>query len=278
MRSLRIRAYAKINLGLRVTGRRPDGYHEIDTIFQSIDLADELVLERRSDGQVMLTMEPDLGIPMEQNLVFQAVHLLQDPLQMELGVHIHLIKRIPVGAGLGGGSSDAAAALGGVNTLFELGLSKSKLKTLGAELGSDVPFFFEGGRCRAHGRGEILTTLSGSPAPSTITLLIAPFSLSTKGVYAALDQLEPSAELLTAPYPNDLEAVALRMHPELRIYRAYLERASVGFGLSGSGPTYYALFEDEPSARLFSRSAEAELRCQTFLCKSVSMGYEILNP
>ena len=276
MRSLHIRAYAKINLGLRVLGKRPDGYHEIDTILQSMDLADELVLEPRSDGQITLTMEPDWGIPAEENLAMRAAHLLRERVGFKQGIHIHLSKKIPVGAGLGGGSSDAAAVLAGLDQLVDLKLSKDGLKALGAELGSDVPFFFEGERCRARGRGEILSKLSDLPTSSVIVLLIAPFSLSTKDVYAAFDQLDPVIEFLSAPYPNDLEVAALKIRPELRVYRSFLECASVPFGLSGSGPTYYALFGDERAAHVFSQRAESTLSCQTILCKPTPVGYETL--
>jgi 4-diphosphocytidyl-2-C-methyl-D-erythritol kinase len=273
MRSLHIRAYAKINLGLKIMGKRPDGYHEIDTTFQSIDLADELRLELRSDGEIVLTMEPELGIPAEQNLALQAARLLREQTQFEEGIYIHLSKKIPPGAGLGGGSSDAAAVLAGLNQLCELRLSKEELKALGAELGSDVPFFFEGGRCRGRGLGEILEKLSEDPALEGIGLLLPPFSLSAREVYEAYDRLLPPTP--SSPYPNDLEAVALSLRPELRAYRAFLERSSVRFGMSGSGPTFYALIQ-EPDEQIV-HSAQTVLSCEVYMCKPVFSGHEIVG-
>ncbi len=273
MRSLRIRAYAKINLGLRVLGKRPDGLHEIDTLLQSIDLADELVLVPRSDGKVTLMTEPDFGISTEENLASRAAHLLRERVGCKPGVNIHLSKKIPVGAGLGGGSSDAAAVLGGLNQLFNLRLSKDELKTLGAELGSDVPFFFEGGRCRATGRGELLQELLPDGMLKFVVLLVPPFSLRTREVYEAFDHLTPCA--LNSPFHNDLEVAALELRPELGEYRAFLERVSVPFGLSGSGPTYYALVEADDEQIV--QQAQAILRCKVYSCRPVFLGHEIVG-
>lgn len=272
MRSLRIRAYGKINLGLKVLGKRPDGYHEIDTVLQSIDLADELVIEPRYDEQITLTMEPDLGVATEENLAFRAARLLQERAGFVSGVHVHLTKKIPIGAGLGGGSSDAAAVLGGLNQLFNLRLSKDELKALGAELGSDVPFFFEGGRCRATGRGELLQELSADGALKFVVLLVPPFSLRTREVYEAFDHLTPC--VLNSPFHNDLEVAALELRPELREYRAFLERVSVPFGLSGSGPTYYALVQAHDEQMV--QQAQAILRCKVYSCRPVFLSHEIV--
>jgi 4-diphosphocytidyl-2C-methyl-D-erythritol kinase len=285
---MRIRAYAKINLGLRVLGGREDGYHEIRTLMQSISLADELELEPRPSG-VTLEVEPDLGIPPEENLVYRAARLILARAGCSEGVHIRLLKRIPAGAGLGGASSDAAATLAGINELFQLGFRKEELKALGLELGSDAPFFFEGGLCRAEGRGERLSRLPSPFSDHFIVLLKPPCALRTAEVYAEFDRtggepaegqklrMHSSHDLIrTEMRPprgwkrllrranvepgeaeakgeeleyeldlaNDLEGAAWKLCPELERYRAFLERwrerVGLFFGMSGSGPTYYA--------------------------------------
>jgi len=274
MDSLELEAYAKINLGLRVLGKCPDGYHEIDTVLLSLDLADRLTLQTRPEGGITLEMAPDREIPPEGNLAYRAARLLKERVGFEQGVKIRLVKRIPIGAGLGGGSSDAAAVLGGLNELLRLGLDRGELMELGMELGSDVPFFFFGGRCRARGRGEILERIDDLPREHFV-LLIPPFPLDTREVYGAWDRLEPSQKL-DSPYPNDLEGTALRLAPELRRYREFLVHEGVPFGLSGSGPTYYASFRDEGQAHRFSQKAERELRCRAVICRPTHRGYAII--
>ncbi len=274
MRSLRLRAYAKINLGLKVLGRRPDGYHGIDTLLQSIDLADELFLQPRAAAEITLTMEPDLGLPLRENLVMQAARLILRRAGVRRGVSIHLRKEIPVGAGLGGGSSDAAAVLAGLNELLGLGFSLEELQTMGVELGSDVPFFLLGGRCRARGRGELLEKLPEDPSLGVIVLLVPPFAKSTREVYEAFDRLVPRT--LPSFYPNDLEAAALEIHPVLWAYRAYLERAGVPFGLSGSGPTYFALLQGNVEEGRLAGQVRAELGCRVFLCRPTLWGHQIV--
>jgi 4-diphosphocytidyl-2-C-methyl-D-erythritol kinase len=274
---IEVEAYAKINLGLKVLGLRSDGYHEIDTVLLSVDLADLLTIEARPDGEITLEAAADQGldIPLEENLVLRAAQLLRDQVSFEEGVHIKLEKQIPLGAGLGGGSSDAAAALSGLNELLKLKLDRGELMRLGIELGSDVPFFFLGGRCRARGRGEFLEKLPDLPSRSIFVLLIPPLSLSTQEVYEAADRLR--GRTLSSPYPNDLEAAALTLSPELQRYREFLASRGVLFGLSGSGPTYYARFDDVDQARRISRDAEAELGCRVVLCRPTRVGCKILS-
>ena len=277
MRTLQIEAYAKINLGLRVLSKRPDGYHEIDTVLQSIDLCDLITLAPQQDGEISLTMMPDLDIPAEQNLALQAAQLLRKQVGLPMGVHVHIDKRIPVSAGLGGGSSDAAAVLAGLNELFALGLSVHELMALGAELGSDVPFFLLGGRCRARGRGERLEKLPDALIEQEIyVLLVPPFALSTHEVYRTFDQLHPP-QMLNSPYPNDLEVAALALRPNLKIYREFLKQQGVSFGMSGSGPTYFAVLTDELQARALAERAKQELPADTqaLVCRPTRVGYAL---
>jgi 4-diphosphocytidyl-2-C-methyl-D-erythritol kinase len=152
--SIRARAPAKLNLFLRVVGRRPDGFHELETVFQAVDLADELTFEP-AEG-LRLTGGSDEAPPGPENLVLQAAAALRAATGFTGGAAIHLEKRIPVGAGLGGGSSDAAATLAALNQLWGLGLSHARLAELAAGLGSDVPFFLQGGTAIGRGRGEVL--------------------------------------------------------------------------------------------------------------------------
>ena len=289
-RRVRVDAYAKVNLGLRVRGRRPDGYHEIDTVLQSVDLYDTLELIPRPDpdGGIALNVRVEraeeafsLDVPPEANLAVRAAELLRERvgLPQGQGVTIELRKRIPVGAGLGGGSSDAAAVLAGLNALFALELPQHELMALGAALGSDVPFFLRGGRCRARGRGErvepLPLPLSRHEEREVYALLVPPFTLRTRDVYEAFDELRPGTP--DSPYLNDLEGAALALRPELHRYRGFLLKRGVPFGLSGSGPTYFAVLEDERRARALAQEALKELPgVRAFVCRPTRTGHRVL--
>ncbi|MFZ2288063.1 MAG: 4-(cytidine 5'-diphospho)-2-C-methyl-D-erythritol kinase [Halopseudomonas yangmingensis] len=156
MHTLTLPAPAKLNLFLHVTGRRADGYHQLQTLFQFLDISDTLHFQRRDDGQIRLT--PELpGVPVESNLVVRAAHLLQQASGTSLGADIRLEKRLPMGGGIGGGSSDAATTLLGLNHLWKTGLSLEQLAVLGLQLGADVPVFVQGRAAWAEGVGEQLT-------------------------------------------------------------------------------------------------------------------------
>lgn len=290
---LMIRAYAKINLGLKVLGRRPDGYHEIHTLLQSIDLADTLTLEGRSDGKIALDIEPDLGIPKEENLVFRAAQLIVRGVGCQEGVHLRLLKKIPIEAGLGGGSSDAAAALAGMDRLLQLNQSRGELMGWAAQLGGDVPFFFEGGLCEASGRGQLIRRLPPLLWDRYFVLLVPPARLPTPSVYREFDRLnaskpkavkEDALSFVVGDEPpfismaNDLESAALSLSPQLVEYHKYLERAGAEFfGMSGSGPTYYAAFKHKEQAELFAKKADRSLPCEVFLTRPTNSGYEIIE-
>lgn len=274
---MRIRAYAKINLGLRVLRRRADGYHEIRSLLQSIALADELSLEERAGG-IELQDEPRLAIPPSENLVHRAAELLCKRAGPAPGLRIELMKRIPMGAGLGGGSSDAAATLVAVNELFGLDLRREELRRLALELGSDVPFFLEGGTCLVSGRGERVRRLPPLP-PYHLVLLIPPFPLSTAEVYDALDRMGDEGEKPFEEGPqllrNDLERAAVALHPEIQDYRDFLREAAPDFfGMSGSGPTWFAGFSDRERAAAFAAKA-ASLPGRALLTETAERSYEI---
>ncbi len=246
-----VEAFAKINLGLRILGQRPDGYHEIETLFQSIDLHDTLTIERMQEQKISLEIKSPWVLPNGRtNLVYRAAEAVLAHAGVRAGVRVSLTKRIPVGAGLGGGSSDAAATLVGVNELFGLGLSDEQLEVLARQLGSDVPYFLRGGLCRGRGRGEILERLPSRWEEQMFLLVQPDCALSTEEVYREHDRLlaqgwrPPVARLWDGmDCANDLEDAAIRLCPMLRELRQAVQALHPDvWGMSGSGPTYYAVW------------------------------------
>jgi len=254
---LTVRCPAKVNLALTVLRRRDDGFHELDTVFQAIDLWDEL--EVRQGDELSLTCD-DPALPTDgSNLVLQAAHLLAAATGTRRGGTLHLRKSIPAQAGLGGGSSDAAGALVLLSRHWGISPSHEKLMELASELGSDVPFFLTGGTARGRGRGEQLTRLP--PVPRTPLLLgFPPFGVSTAEAYAGLASrltLPPNGVNLPLLFArkwseekdfsfmtNDLERVVFERWPVLERFRdALLRCGSRGALLSGSGSTVYGVFE-----------------------------------
>ena len=261
MNAFSVEAFAKVNRGLHVLGKRPDGHHEIHTIFQTVELTDTLFFSEGEEGDrtVSLTIEGAELPADESNLILRAAHGLRERFPVRLGARIHLSKRIPVGGGMGGGSSNAAAALRGLSELWKLPVTEDDLHLLAAELGSDVPFFLIGGRARGTGRGEIVEPLPDGPE-EWLVLVFPPFSLSTAVVYVAL-----SAPPLTdspgfsnlcssdsggGPDRNDLESAAESLQGGLRRFRLALsDLGATSARLSGSGSTVFGVFGDEESAR-----------------------------
>jgi 4-diphosphocytidyl-2-C-methyl-D-erythritol kinase len=259
VKRLTLEAFAKVNRSLRVLGKRSDGYHELDTIFQTVDLSDRMIFLEREDDELVLTTE-GASLPVsEKNLVISAARALLARAGVTRGANIHLSKKIPIGGGLGGGSSNAASALRALTDLWELPLREADLHSLATEIGSDVPFFLLGGRARGTGRGEILEPLPDGPE-EWLVLVFPPFSLSTAVVYGALaaSALTDSAAATNlrgsdsggGPDRNDLEPAAESLRGELRRFRAALsDSGAMSARLSGSGSTVFGLFGDEESAR-----------------------------
>jgi 4-diphosphocytidyl-2-C-methyl-D-erythritol kinase len=261
-----IMAPAKINLNLQVLGRRPDGYHEIDTFMQKLALADSLELRTAAAG-VNLSC-PDSALPEDEgNLAYRAAVFFLERAGIRKGVAIVLRKQIPIAGGLGGGSSDAAAVLRGLNRLFAPGLSTETLLELAVRLGADVPFFVaDCTAARATGIGDRLQ--SAPPLSSCRVLLVNPgFPVSTRGVYENLaltrqnnpyilgrEQIQDNyREFLTSgallAARNDLEAVTIEWFPEIRGIKEELLAAGASIALmSGSGPTVFGLFGKEAPA------------------------------
>lgn len=251
-------APAKINLYLKVLYKRPDGYHEIDTVMQAVSLFDRLTFFPDSKLRVLTKGHP---IPEEDNLVTNALRLLQTYTSTKKGIRVVIDKKIPVAAGLGGGSSDAATALLGACRFWQIPLSIGEISYLGAQVGSDVPFFFTSGQARAQGRGEMLSELS-LPTDYSILLVCPHVSVLTPWAYQALNLSltsvkngtnflptekkrvigeDPRRSPRARPFSNDLEAPVFRRFPEVEQLKKAV--ASAGFEpvlMSGSGPSVWA--------------------------------------
>jgi 4-diphosphocytidyl-2-C-methyl-D-erythritol kinase len=247
-------APAKLNLFLHVTGRRADGYHELQTAFRLIDLADTLRFRPRDDAQVTL-LRPLAGVPPAQDLCVRAAELLKQASGHRGGVEIELDKRIPMGGGLGGGSSDAATTLVALNHLWQLGLKRAQLQGLARKLGADVPLFVFGENAFAEGVGEVLSPLA--LAPAWYLVLVPPVQVPTAAVFAAPElarnalPIEPAGffdALKRRALRNDLEPVVCQRYSEVARHLAWL-RLRADARMSGSGACVYAEFSDESAAR-----------------------------
>ncbi|MDR2001082.1 MAG: 4-(cytidine 5'-diphospho)-2-C-methyl-D-erythritol kinase [Zoogloeaceae bacterium] len=243
-------APAKINLFLHVTGRRPDGYHLLQTVFRFLDFGDELRFAPRSDGDIVLAT-PLSGVPPESDLTVRAAHALRVRAGVSAGVTLSLTKRLPMGGGLGGGSSDAATTLIALNRLWSCGLSVGELQTLGLALGADVPVFLHGRACFAEGIGERFTDVTLPPAWYLVT--IPDVSVPTAEIFRAPNLRRDTPAIAPAAWRygqggNDLEPVACALYPEIRRHLDWL-RARVPARMSGSGACCFAEFATEAQAQ-----------------------------
>lgn len=286
---MRIQAHAKINLYLDVIGRRPDGYHDIETIFHSIGLHDEIYLRKRSDRQIIVRCEHPAVPSGPGNLAYRAAKILLDSTPDLNGVEIRIVKRIPVASGLGGGSADAAAVLCGMNMLFDVGLTQTDLMKLGIQLGADVPFCILGGAAFGEGIGEILTPL---PALEDAWILLANpgFEISTAWVYGQVNlSLTPPKKNVTIltrylrsgalssvarHLYNGLEVPVFSKHPVIAEIKLRLDRCPGSFGvlMSGSGATVFAFMQTEAQANFAAAAFEnAFAFCSTTSMSSVGV-------
>ncbi len=265
--------YAKINLGLDVTGVRDDGYHLVRMIMQTIGLHDIVTLEKRNDREVSMEgTRADLPSD-DSNLCVRAARLILQEYPQAGGVHIRLEKNIPIAAGMAGGSTDCAGVLRGMNRLYDLGLSDEKLMELGVRLGADVPYCIRGGTMLSEGIGEVLSAL---PAVMPCRVLIAKpkEGASTKEIYQALDALEhpahPNIDLLIESLHegnyhklcdnlgNILEGVTMPLIPEIGQIKEIMKACGCdGVLMSGSGPTVFGLFSDEEKLMHCKKETEA---------------------
>jgi 4-diphosphocytidyl-2-C-methyl-D-erythritol kinase len=278
-----IRSFAKVNLALAVLGRRTDGYHDIQTLFQSINLYDEI--DFKPAPQIDLICENLSGVPQEENLVWKAATLLAARCGVDGGVSLTLRKRIPSGAGLGGGSSNAAATLLGLRRFWNLDVSDSDLHSIAASLGSDVPFFLCGGTALGVGRGEAISRLK-DPPPEHLAVIFPGIHVSTAEAYRSLNlgltsnasdhriqrfigQVEAGKRCLTEIF-NDFETSILLAYPGISEAKNFLKKqGAVATLLSGSGSSVFGFFSNEESAHAAAR-ASSEAMWRVFPAKTLS--------
>ena len=262
-------ANAKINISLDISGKREDGYHYIDTLMQSVSLGDSITL-KKSDKISALCDGSD--IKGEKNIAYKAAQLFFETAKINGGAEIIIKKHIPMSAGLGGGSADAAAVLLALNKMYNAGLSSEKLEEIAAKLGADVPFFIKGGTQRSTGIGEILTSVS--PLKKGYFLLIkAGNKPSTGEMYKRLDSENPihpnMDEVVLAVESGDLKKLSeiidnsfIAVNEKFVLSERLKNLGAVGISLSGSGPTWYGIFEDYETAE----DAEKELKSEGYEC------------
>ncbi|HSP86533.1 MAG TPA: 4-(cytidine 5'-diphospho)-2-C-methyl-D-erythritol kinase [Ignavibacteriaceae bacterium] len=260
MEEIKVKAPAKINLGLNVISKRADGYHNIETIFYPIELSDLLTF-KNSDKFIFTSSNEELN-KSKDNLVIKAKELIEEEVKQKINIHIHLEKNIPIGGGLGGGSSDAAIILTTLNKIFNLELSKEQLLTLALKIGSDVPFFINPQPCFGESRGEILQPIN---LKINFPLLIVNpgIHISTKEAYSNILPRIPEFDLnsLTQEYldapemlakilKNDFESFVLKEYAEIKNLKDQLYELGASFVLmSGSGSTLWSIFKDKQLAK-----------------------------
>ena len=258
--SVRVAAPAKVNLFLRILAKEESGYHQIETLYSAVDFCDEIVLHRTERGVSVEVVGPSVG-PEDENLAYRAADVLLDAAGVTTGVHVCLTKNIPVGAGLGGGSSDAGATLRALNMLLGEPFSGSALLQIAGRLGADVPFFASGaGGTLAWGRGERLLPIPGAPV-LPVLLALPSLHISTSEAYKYLsvpERIAPESldldtlgrpETLAVLAVNDFEATVFERHPELgKLREALHEVGALTARLSGSGAALFGLFGDREAA------------------------------
>ncbi len=285
MRAVRVSAFAKVNLRLEILGRRPDGYHELRTIFQTISLHDDIILRSARGAGIELTVRgnEELGRePVRRNLVYRAIEALRRELGIRSGARVELTKRIPAGRGLGGGSSDAAAALLGYLRLTARKLPAERLIEIASKLGADVPFFLLGGHALGVGRGNEIYPLPDLPRRAVLVVSPRDIAVATPDAYRWLrakltkSKTDPTLYRFCAlcwstqggALSNDFEAAVFRRHARLAaIKRGLLRRGATEASLAGSGSAVFGLFQHPAQAR---RAALGFPNEQTFVCETLS--------
>ena len=288
MSELKLKAMAKINLGLDVTGVREDGYHEVKMIMQSIYLYDRIFLKLTKRPEIKIKTNLAYLPANENNLAYKAAKLLFDEFEVRAGVKIEIQKYIPVAAGMAGGSTDAAAVLFGLNKLLKLGLSQEELMARGVKLGADVPYCIMRGTALAEGIGEKLTALPKMP-PCTILIAKPPIAVSTKFVYEHLkldehtihpdidgligDLKKRDLTALVGHMGNLLETVTVGEYPVIdEIKKTMRESGAIGAMMSGSGPTVFGIFPDENAAeKAAGKIKNKQLAKQTYITRPYNL-------
>lgn len=276
------KAYAKVNLGLDVIRRRGDGYHEVRMIMQTVDICDVLTFTRQERPGIVVTTDKEELPGDESNLIYKAARLVTETYSVREGIKIELQKRIPMAAGMAGGSTDAAAVFHGMNEMFGLGMDEDEMCALGVKIGADIPYCIKGGTALAEGIGEILTKLPDAPA--CVVLVAKPdIDVSTKYVYGNLhaESLEyhPDIDGMRAAIEegdlrgmaermgNVLETVTVNAYPVIREIKEVMKKSGAWNALmSGSGPTVFGIFGEEEKARkAYNEITQANLAGQLFL-------------
>lgn len=282
MERLELKAYAKVNLGLDVIRKRGDGYHELRMIMQTVDLYDTLTLEKTEAEGISMTCNAE-GLPCdESNLVYKSAKLMFEEYKLPGGIRMHLEKRIPMAAGMAGGSTDAAAVFNGMNKLYDLNISKERLCELGVKIGADVPYCIVGGTALSEGIGEVLTRLPN--VPDCVVLIAKPdFDVSTKYVFENLHAnsltYHPDIDAMTEAIRNGdlpgiikvmdnvLETVTEAKYTEITAIKNVMkEHGAMRAMMSGSGPTVFGLYEDKKAAEEAAKAIrEQKLSKQVFV-------------
>ena len=286
MYKLQLKAYGKINLGLDVIRKRPDGYHDLDMIMQMVDVYDDVIIEKKAGEEIVVKADAAVLSNGKDNLAYMAAKMLFDEFGIKSGVEITIHKRIPIAGGMAGGSSDCATTLIGINEMFNLGLSKQQLMERGVKLGADVPYCVLGGTAIARGIGEVLTPL---PTPPQCHVIIAkpPISVSTAYVYGHIrpDEItkRPDIEQMTLAIKeqdlnklsdllyNVMEEVTVSEYPVIeKLKSIMLENGALNSIMSGSGPTVFGLFDDRKKAQAAMKALDSkELTEQLYLTKFI---------
>lgn len=278
---MKLKAMAKVNLGLDVLRRREDGYHEVRMIMQTVDLYDVLTIEKNDSGNIRITCDREDLECDDNNLIYKAAVKIMEYAKVNQGFDINLEKNIPIAAGMAGGSTDAAATLVGINKELRLGLSNEQLKEIGVRIGADVPYCIEGGTQLSEGIGEILTKLPS--APKCIVLIAKPtIGVSTKYVYENLnvhrisDHPDIDGMLMSiktndlkgvvSTMDNILETVTIREYPLIgEIKDIMVREGALASLMSGSGPTVFGIFDDVNKAEAACRILSADNRVEKAL-------------
>lgn len=287
MEKIKLKAYAKVNLSLDILGKRKDGYHEISSIMQSIDLADILEFEK---SEIVKIFCDDHRVPLgEDNLILKVINLLKAKFQIKEGMLVKLNKKIPLAAGLGGGSADAAATIVALDKLWNLGMSREEKMEIALKIGADVPFCLEGGTKIARGIGEILEDLKG---PSMHLLVVKPdIEVFTKDVYNKWDSFGFKSSYVTAlvvqaiqegdiykiakNVKNDLELITLQEYPVIKqIKEEMIKKGALGCAMTGSGSAVYGIFDDLQKLSKAYEDLKKIFRF-VFISKSIDKGLEL---
>lgn len=271
--SISFKSFSKVNLGLKILDLLPDNYHSIFTIMQEIDLHDTINFKKNLEKKINFSTDGAIIVPNDKtNLCYKAAKLILENYKTSSGINIHLTKNIPIGAGLGGGSSNAATVLLALNDIFNLKIKNRELELLGMELGCDVPFFINGGTQIAEGKGEILTPLNINISQYYFLLVFPSFQVSTKWAYSFFKKDLPNtfdshkfrsfqASLDWKLFENDFENIIKSTYPEVVEIRRILEmNSSIFVSLSGSGSTMFGVFED------FLKADSAYQHLQNYHC------------